>query len=426
MNLSLALLTASVLISSIVDFATRLRGGPVSLQALWTIALGVGSLVFVVLRAKLPKAIVGQGIGLILFLLLGTLTLLVNPGKLSYSLQAGFQSLLVYGGFVGLLLLSAIETYQMGELPWYLNTGFSRSCQIATGIYGLSILVAGSGNNEVLGARSFALFALVAISWFAASGRYTKPAFTIWAILATVAVAFSLSRTATVLSLLTFPLAQISPRDTKTWLRSAAWAGLVVLIAQLAFIYITPIRERFTEKGDQGQLAGFKISTSGRDYLWEKVGNSIAAAPPLAQVIGLGAGSTNVAVSGGQPHNDYLRLQHDFGYVGLSLWLFSYAWLIVATIRAWSWADQFDPQSAHVPLAAFMSLLTVGLAMITDNVIVYIFVMSPMAILTGSAIGLHAIRRKLRRAYFAAPSSEAVALTDRLPQTALTLPRELG
>ena len=410
MNLSLALVTASVLISSIVDYATRLRGGPVSLQALWTIIVGVGSLVFVVLRAKLPKAIVGQGLVLMLFLILGMVTLLVNPGKLAYSIQAGFQSLLVYGGFVGLLLLSAIETYQMGELPWYLTTGFSRSCQIATSIYGLSILIAGSGNNEILGARSFALFALVAISWFTASGRYTKPIYTIWAMVATLVVAFSLSRTATVLSLLTFPLAQISPRDTKTWFRSAAWAGLVILIAQLAFIYVAPIRERFTEKGDQGELAGFKVSTSGRDYLWAKVSNSIAAAPPLAQVIGMGAGSTNVAISGGQPHNDYLRLQHDFGYVGLSLWVFSYAWLVGATIQAWSWADQFDPQSAQVPLAAFMSLLTVSFAMVTDNVIVYIFVMAPMAILTGSAIGLHAIRRKLRQAYLATVSSEGIAL----------------
>jgi len=217
---------------------------------------------------------------------------------------------------------------------------------------------------------------------------------------------FSLSRTVTVLALGMFPLVQISPRDTKTWFRAAAWAGLVILIAQLAFTFITPIRERFTEKGDSGQIGGIKVSTSGREELWTKVGRSIAAAPPLAQAIGLGAGSTTIAIKD-QPHNDYLRLRHDFGYIGQAIWLVGYGWLIVATVRAWRWADQYDPQNAHVPLAAVMSLLTVGCSMLTDNVIVYIFVMAPMGILTGSAIGLHAIRRKLRREYLnAQPTPE--------------------
>jgi O-antigen ligase len=394
MNLSLTLVTAAVLMSSIVDSATRIRGGPFSVQALWTIFLGVGSLLLVLQRARLPKAIVGQGALFTIFLAMGMLTLLLNPGNVSYSVQAGFQALLVYGGFVGLLLLSAIETYAMGELPWYLTTGFSWACQIATVIYGLSILISGPGSTEFFGPRSYALFALVAISWFTASGRYTKSSYVLWAILTTVVAAMSLSRTVIVLSLATFPLAQISPRDAKTWLRSAIWAGLVILVAQLAFTYVQPIRDRFTEKGDSGQIAGIKVSTSGREWLWEKVNKSIATAPPLAQAFGLGAGSTSLVIND-HPHNDYLRLRHDFGYVGQSFWIIGYAWLIAATARAWSWADQYDPEYAHVPLAAFMSLITVGFSMLTDNVIIYVFVMSPLGVLTGSAIGLHAIRRKL-------------------------------
>jgi O-antigen ligase len=409
MKLSLVLVTAAVVISSIVDYASRYSAGPVSVQALWTILVGVGSLVLVVLRAKVPKVIVGPGAMLMLFLLLGTLALLINPGQVSYSVQSGIQTLLVYSGFVGLVLLSAIETYEIGELPWYLTTGFSRACKIATVIYGLTILVKGPGNGEVFGPRSYALFALVAISWFTASGRYAKSGHTLWAVLATLVAALSLSRTVTVLSLMTFPLAQISPRDTKTWFRAAAWAGSVILIAQLAFLYIPPIRDRFTEKGDQGQIAGIKVSTSGREFLWDKVNKSIANAPPLAQAIGIGAGSTGIVINQ-QPHNDYLRLRHDFGYVGLSLWLSGYAWLVWATVRAWKWADQYDPQNAHVPLAAFMSLLTVGLSMLTDNVITYVFVMSPMGVLAGSAIGLQAIRCKLRRAYLDAEATSSVTI----------------
>lgn len=425
-QLSLKLVTVVVLFSSVVDYGTRIRVGPLSLQAIWTILIGVSGLVFVLFRAKLPKAVVGQGIVFVSFLALGAVTLLINPGQVPYSLQNGIQALLVYSGFIGLVLLGAIETYDMGELPWYLTTGFSRASKIATVIYGLSILVKGPGNAEVFGPRSYGLFALVAIAWFAASGRYVKSSNTLWAIFTTLVATLSLSRTVTVLALMMFPLAQISPRDTKTWFRSAAWAGMVVLIAQLAFTFVPPIRERFTEKGDQGQIGGFKISTSGREFLWTKIGNSIAAAPPLAQAIGIGVGSTSLVIKD-QPHNDYLRLRHDFGYVGLSLWAFGYAWLIWATIQAWNWADQYDPQNAHVPLAAFMSLLTIGLGMMTDNVIVYVFVMSPMGILTGSAIGLHAIRRKLRRAYLSAEptTSPPEAARDRQPQVAIAMPPNL-
>jgi hypothetical protein len=398
MNFSLILLTVTALLCAFVDSGTRFRGGSISIQAVWTILLGVTSLVFVVLRAKIPKQILGPGALLMGFLSLGVASLVFDPAALNLPLRDQAQSLLVYCGFVGLLLLGAIETYRAKDQLWYLHTGFPRACQCAALVYTAS-LVAGPGSNLVFGARSFALFALVAISWFLASARYRYPKDIFWAVFLIVLVGLSLSRTATVIALVIFPFSRISPHNQKTWIRFFLWAGFIALVAYLAFNFVEPIRARFTDVGDNGQLGGVSFNTSGREFLWQAVQNSIAKAPLFGKIIGLGAGATSLVVEGGQPHNDYLRLQHDFGYLGLSFWVLGYAWLAGITFKSWLWADRYDRENAHVQLAAFLALVSIGLSMITDNVIVYVFAMSPLGLLTGTAIGLQAAHYRMRKQY---------------------------
>ncbi|MGV0026191.1 O-antigen ligase family protein [Phormidesmis priestleyi] len=398
MNFSLILLTVSTLLCALVDAGTRLRGGSFSSQAVWTVLLGVTSLVFVVLRARIPKQIVGPGALLTGFLSLGVASLVFDPAALNLSLRDQAQSLLVYCGFVGVLLLGAIETYRAKDQLWYLHTGFPRACQCAALLYMVS-LVAGPGSALIFGARSFALFALIAISWFLASAHYKYSKDILWAIFLIALVGLSLSRTATVIALVIFPFSRISPHNQKTWIRFFLWAGFIALLAYLAFNFVEPIRARFTDIGDSGQLGGVSLNTSGREFLWQAVQNSIARAPLFGKIIGLGPGATSLVIEGGQPHNDYLRLQHDFGYLGLGFWVLGYVWLIGITFKSWLWSDRYDPDNAHVQLAAFLSLISIGLSMITDNVIVYVFAMSPLGLLVGTAIGLHAAHYKMRNQY---------------------------
>ncbi len=412
MNFSLILLTASALICGIVDAGTRIRGGSFSIQAVWTILLGVASLAFVVLRAKIPKQILGPGALLVGFLSLGVASLVFDPADLNLSLRDQAQSLLVYCSFVGLLLLGAIETYRAKDQLWYLHTGFHRACQCAGLIYAAS-LVAGPGSNLFIGARSFALFALIAVSWFLASAHYRYPKDLLWAIILIALIGLSLSRTATVIALVIFPFSRISPHNYKTWVRFFLWAGFISLLAYLAFNFVEPIRARFTEVGDSGQIGGVSLNTSGREFLWQAVQNSIAKAPLFGKIIGLGPGATSLVIEGGQPHNDYLRLQHDFGYLGLSCWLLGYVWLVGLTFKSWLWADRYDRDNAHVPLAAFLALVSIGLSMVTDNVIVYVFAMSPLGLLTGTAIGLQAAHYKMRNQYL----RELRSLTDEDSET---------
>jgi O-antigen ligase len=307
--------------------------------------------------------------------------------------------LLVYALFVGLVLLSAIESFETPMQPsWYLTQGFLRAAQLTALLYGTSLLIGGLGTDVVMGARSFALFAIVAVGWCLASWRYRAPGQNgLWAIGLTALVALSFSRTATVICLFLFPLSQMSFRDSKSVLRVGAWMGLIALIAYLSFNYVQPIRARFTDVGDRGQVAGLQVNTSGRESIWQAVMISSSQSPWL----GKGPGSVAIPVSkvnasaSGHPHNDYLRLLHDYGYLGLGLWLTGYIALLMRSWRYWIWADQHDRPAAHVHAAACLGLIGVALAMLTDNVVVYWFVMAPLGILVGASIGLGMTRQRL-------------------------------
>ncbi|NJK53405.1 MAG: O-antigen ligase family protein [Leptolyngbyaceae cyanobacterium SU_3_3] len=150
-----------------------------------------------------------------------------------------------------------------------------------------------------------------------------------------------------------------------------------------------------------------RVNTSGRETIWEAVQSSIDDSP----LIGKGPGSVAVPVNAvnktanGHPHNDYLRLMHDYGYIGLGLWLCGYGSLLVATLRNWLWADRNDRSTAHIHLAALLALVGVALAMLTDNLVIYIFAMAPLGVLVGASIGAGSLRRKMlakqrQEAYF--------------------------
>jgi O-antigen ligase len=97
----------------------------------------------------------------------------------------------------------------------------------------------------------------------------------------------------------------------------------------------------------------------------------------------------NAASEGvGHPHNDYLRLWHDFGVVGLLLFLGAVGGWLVILFRNWYHAERSRVYSGQLFLAGALGLLGVLLAMVTDNVIVYVFVMGPLGVLVGAGLGL--------------------------------------
>jgi O-antigen ligase len=96
------------------------------------------------------------------------------------------------------------------------------------------------------------------------------------------------------------------------------------------------------------------------------------------------------------PHNDYLRLWHDLGAVGLGLAAGALLLWLAALFRGWRRAARAGHPAQAVQLAAFLVLLELLLAMITDNVLIYPFFMGAAGILVGTAFGMELdLRRAL-------------------------------
>jgi O-antigen ligase len=225
------------------------------------------------------------------------------------------------------------------------------------------------------------------------------------AILATIVL--SLSRSSIVTALLLLPLSRMRSRPRiADWVRMILVIGLAAGLFYGAFTYIAPLRERFTEGDVQTVGGAVSINVTGRDTMWSVTWHSYLESPWIGK--GAGSSAKELFESAGlsHPHNDYLRILHDYGLVGLLLWALGFTILVRRTWRAWRYADVSGSQVAHVHLTALLSLVVVGIDMITANPIVYIFIMGPLGVLVGSSLGLSSIPATPQR-----PSSSYRALS---------------
>lgn len=164
----------------------------------------------------------------------------------------------------------------------------------------------------------------------------------------------------------------------------AGCAGVWFMLTQVAFV-----TNRFII-GDGYTLFGIPINTSGRYVIWELTIKSWEESPWF----GNGPGSSQVMLSkyfDGQiahPHNEYLRLLHDTGIVGLALWLAGIVAILMAAVRRNRAATRADEKVAHT--AAILSVVTIMLASLTDNVTITVF----QAIIFGTMIGFSMAARR--------------------------------
>jgi len=164
-------------------------------------------------------------------------------------------------------------------------------------------------------------------------------------------------------------------------------AGALLLLV-VGFIYIDTFRTSFLQ-GDQAiKVAGLAINTSGRMYWWGVVWDSYLMAPWL------GTGKAVPAAMEGirgwsHPHNDYLRLLHQFGVLGFVLWML-FVWralvAIIQNAKACSVAG-CERQAHGIHDTAALAMFATLIVMLTDNPIVYSFVMYPLAVVVGAALG---------------------------------------
>ena len=212
-----------------------------------------------------------------------------------------------------------------------------------------------------------------------------------WALLVCLGILglmfLSMSRMALVAGTLMVPAAVMVRGDRKALLQTIL-VGTVfggALAARIAFY--PPMYDRFFKEDASMQMGGVAINATGRTWVWERIWISFQTHP----IFGQGAGSTgpHIGVDGmGHPHNDYLRILHDHGIIGLALFLLAMGVISARIVQnVWRGKQQGRiTQPIHV--AAICALVGVCCTMISDNPVGYIYVMGPLGVLLGASLGL--------------------------------------
>lgn len=161
---------------------------------------------------------------------------------------------------------------------------------------------------------------------------------------------------------------------------------LAILLIACFALFSSDQFSNFFGGGDQAALiGGIAVNTSGRMYHWKIVFDAALQNPIL------GAGHSVPAVmfdtpSWSHPHNDYLRIFHKYGIVGLIIW----GWFVYVIIQEVSRTGKVlvatcvSNQEFVVNRTAFLSVLGLSLIMLTDNPLAYPYACIPMGYLIGT------------------------------------------
>jgi O-antigen ligase len=171
-----------------------------------------------------------------------------------------------------------------------------------------------------------------------------------------------------------------SPHRLRDRLRAVGLVLAVSLVLIALLLLTGPMQRRFFYSSELGPLPlsrlSFQLNDSGRFTLWAFVWSNYAAGNP---VFGQGLGSSsqilrtgyapfaNVAVA----HNEYLRLLHDLGIVGLSIFLLAILQPLRVLVAQASRSHKISRQYGCLSLAALSSFLVLA---ITDNPLDYYMV----------------------------------------------------
>jgi O-antigen ligase len=299
---------------------------------------------------------------------------------------SGTQNVLCLVSFIGLVLLTT-GMAEVSGIQDTIESFFRYGIWLAAAAYAWCLWSEGFGSADMVGPRSFGIAALLGVAWYASKWRFGNQ----WAFVLTAAlvveIGASLSRVALVAGLVILTLARVSA-TVRGWLWGLLSLGLALASFWWMFNNIDPLREHFLSGDVKLHMGSTGINVSGRASLWRVTYDSFLDSPWIGQ----GAGSAQHLVESrfrnvGHPHNDYLRVLHDYGVVGLSLWLL--AWLRLLR-RLWAQARLSERASrADAPLqfAAFLAALGMALMMTTDNPMAYIFAMAPLGVMVGAATG---------------------------------------
>lgn len=325
------------------------------------------------------RSIGGPVVILLIFLLWGT-AVSITAGLT----REGLQNLSIYGAFSSVVVLSSSTAGRLDPSRLLMRI------RVFAVIGIVPALVMGL-NSWSIGQRFIGTGALPAIAAIGIIASIVMPKSktkTLYLLFFLVVIFLSLSRAYIVFAALAMAVPAI--RTAKERL-APKFVMRLVLVGTLAFLALTqypPLRDRFLVN-DGVAIGGVDIGTSGRDALWQVMLSEFEAGN---RIFGAGAGRSELIISSyfgsiTQPHNDYLRLAVDFGLVGLSLWLLAFVLFIVRAVSSMRRTAAVNDVRLHV--AAILGLLLILASSFLDNVIIYVFLMVPIAVIIGASFARH-------------------------------------
>ena len=380
---------------AVSDIPTALSLGPLSVSGAATLLAGASTILLapmLVLHGRGRSAprtwtyVIPPGprkpvvpIALVLFGVVALLGVLRAPS------QSGVQQTSVYLGFAGAIAVGALYSRADTAQRFLEATG---TVMCVVGLLAVPVFLFGlvdfAPGVPVWGQRSFALAATVAVAALVPV-RSPRLLVRLAPYALTAGIAASLSRTALVIAVLLLAFAILRSRRGLRGFRVVLALVALTVVAVGAFLTVPSLRDRFLV-GDNGvEVGGVALNTSGRSQIWSVV---IQDSLPTTW-FGRGAGTASDLLAArypdiAQPHDDYLRIWHDFGLIGLILFVTAYAVLVAGALRR---ALRAEPAARGVHWAAVLALMAVASAAVTDNPVIYPFVMLPLGIVVGLSIG---------------------------------------
>ena len=355
---------------------------------------------------RYPKWLLLRTIPYLLLLTWAALTTIWAPPN-----KEGFQNAIVYTLFGVMVLFSGTLT---ARDPWRVNRLLDRGIGwislVALTFVGTELLTKGipadSEESWWIGPRPVAILGVVVLSRYLARWYYGDRRARLWILLwlAVIVVTISRAATATAFVLIgTVVLAQMRFQRRRAALSLPLALGAVVLVVTLVLLW-SPFYQRMFSGDVQVQVGGAAINVAGRATMWDAVITSALEHPWIGQGLGtaqfvIGVAFANTKSLMTQPHNDYLRVWHDLGAVGLGLHLAVIGIWVWILGRDWYVAERRYRQPAVLELTGLLIMIGLSVLELTDNPIVYQAVMGTAGTFVGAGLGARTYRWRMDRAH---------------------------
>ena len=306
---------------------------------------------------------------------------------------AGLQNLAVYVLFGLIVLLSgALAARTPSTTDRAIERGIRWIDGVTLTLVALCLVFQGLPHDQttwILGARSLGLLGLPLLSWHVAQAHAGSRRSMVFAWLWLMAIGLSLSRMATAIGLLYMGIALLLQfrRSARTLVARAPAIAAATATVLLVLAYETPIADRMFTGDTSIEIAGIAVNASGRSRIWAEVADSAMKAPIVGQGVGSSIDAASRIAGIGHPHNDYLRVWHDHGFIGLGLFGLAFVAMFGVMLRNLQRSERRRDPIAPTHLAGLLALTGLLIACTTDNAIIYPFVMTPVAVLVGAGLG---------------------------------------